>query len=64
MSPKALVWIERLVWLLIYGGLLAACLGLFLLRGGDALWGGLLLGKGGLAVLTGVLLIWLRSRWP
>ncbi len=64
MKPATLIWIERLVWVLIYGGLLAACLGLFLLRGGDARWGGLLAGGGGLAALVGVLLIGLRSRWP
>lgn len=64
MSKNALVWIERLIWLLIFGGLLLACLGLFLVRGGDPVWGWVLIGKGGTAVAGGVLLIWLRSLWP
>lgn len=63
-SAGALVWIERLVWILIYGGALAAVLGLFILRGGHELLGGLLMAKGGLAAVAGVVLIFLRSRWP
>ncbi len=63
-SAAALVWIERLVWILIYGGALAAVLGLFILGGGHELLGGLLMAKGGLAALAGVVLIFLRSRWP
>lgn len=65
-SAKALAWIERLVWIFIYGGLLAVSLGLFL-RLGSAdghLLGSVLMVKGGVAVLAGVVLIWLRSRWP
>lgn len=64
MSKNALVWMERLIWLLIFGGLLFACLGLFLVRGGVPVWGWVLIGKGSLAVAGGVLLIWLRSLWP
>lgn len=63
-SARALVWIERLVWILIYGGALVAVLGLFILRGGHELLGWLLMVKGGLAVAAGVVLIFLRSRWP
>ena len=62
-SPTTIVWIERLVWILIYGGLLVMILGLFLVRGGEApVLGSVLLVKGGLAVAAGVFLIWLRSR--
>ena len=64
MSPKSLRWIERLVWLFIYGGLLAASLGLFVLKGGDELLGWLLIGKGLVVAAAGVVLIVLRSRWP
>jgi hypothetical protein len=64
MSNKALRWIERLVWVFIYGGLLAASLGLFVLKGGDELLGWLLIGKGLVAAGAGVVLIVLRSRWP
>ena len=63
-SDNKLVWIERLVWILIYGGGLAASLGLFILRGGDPLLGWFLIGKGGIAAVAGVVLIFLRSRWP
>ncbi len=76
VSAKTLLWIERLVWIFIYGGLLVFVLGLALWqfgphssgRKGDGMTDAevlayLLLGKGALAVLAGVLMIWLRSRW-
>lgn len=67
MSPKAIAWIERLVWIFIYLGCLAFVLGLFVLRQGiDEQMGqnfGLALMLGGaLGAAVGVLLIWLRSR--
>ncbi|MDY0747843.1 hypothetical protein SNE35_25295 [Paucibacter sp. R3-3] len=61
-SPKTIVWIERLVWILIYGGLLVMSLGLFLVRGEGPVLGSVLLVKGGIATAAGVFLIWLRSR--
>lgn len=63
VSPQTLALIERLVWILIYGGLLAVVLGLFLVRGGESVTlGSVLLAKGGIAAGAGVFLIWLRSR--
>ena len=56
---------EWWTWALILPGLLALTLGTFLLRGtadGELLGYGLA-GLGGLAVLTGIVLIGLRSRW-
>ncbi len=52
---------HTLIWALIYGGLFLAGLGIALLRQGDddgwaAVW------AGGLAVLVGAILVWLRSR--
>jgi hypothetical protein len=58
MKPAA---VENWAWLLIYGGLLVLCLGLFILQlGGD--WGWALVVPGILAALAGVVLIYLRSR--
>ena len=58
--------LEKLIWVLIYGGLLSGILGLFMaLHDADpADWyTGEVLGlTGGIAVLAGVVLIWFRSR--
>jgi len=53
--------LEKLVWTLIYGGVLSGLIGLFMQRGGDEegqwlMWGG------GAAVLLGFILIIVRSR--
>ena len=55
--------LEKLVWLLIYGGLLTLCLAVFLLRSGPTL-GWVLMLLGGVAVLLGVIGVWVRSRRP
>jgi hypothetical protein len=53
--------IEKLVWVLIYGGLLTASLGYFLHP--QTVWlGELLMVAGGLAAAIGATLIWVRSR--
>ena len=60
-SARALAWIERLVWLLIYGGVIAITLGVA--TGGRHLVAGWSLGVlGGIAVAAGVVLVWVRSR--
>jgi len=64
--PRWLGHVEALIWVLIYGGLLAVILGVFLMKQGlsDAeLLGWILLIKGGVAVVIGALMIWIRSRW-
>ena len=53
--------IEAWVWVLIYGGLLLLCLGLFVRRSEPSL-GWSLGAVGGAAAAAGVALIWLRSR--
>jgi hypothetical protein len=53
--------IEKLIWILIYGGLLVLCLGLFVSRQDGAL-GGTLIGGGAIAAAAGAVLIWVRSR--
>jgi hypothetical protein len=53
--------LEALTWVLIYGGLLALSLALFVLRD-SAPFGWTLVVGGGAATVAGVVLIWLRSR--
>jgi hypothetical protein len=55
--------IEKLVWVLIYGGLLLGGLGLFVDREGSAL-GIVMVVIGAVAVLAGIVLVWARSRMP
>ena len=60
-SNVRLVRIERSIWALIYGGLLAIVLGMFIDKaqedGAEMLYLG-----GGIAVLIGIAMIYLRSR--
>ena len=53
--------IEKLIWVLVYGGLLAVCLAIFVAPRSAGL--GWTLGvAGGVAAAAGVLLIYVRSR--
>jgi hypothetical protein len=58
MSNAAL---EKLVWVLIYGGLLLASLGVFVART-DPVSGWVIVGVGLTAAAVGAVLIWVRSR--
>ena len=61
MPSRAIVWIERLIWILIYAGLFAAVLGAATLsRNAPAGW--TLIAVGGVLAACGVMLIWIRSR--
>ncbi|HWP10291.1 MAG TPA: hypothetical protein VNN06_00610 [Ramlibacter sp.] len=60
-SAKALAWIERLIWTLIYGGLLVLVLGLAT-RVRDAAVGWILIIAGALLTAGGAVLFWVRSR--
>jgi hypothetical protein len=53
--------IEQWTWVLIYGGLIALCLGWFARPSAGPL-GELLLTGGAIAAAAGVVLIWVRSR--
>jgi hypothetical protein len=53
--------IDKLIWVLIYGGLLILCLGVFVRRGDEAL-GWCFLALGAFVAVCGAALIWLRSR--
>jgi hypothetical protein len=59
--PNNAAAVERWVWILIYGGLLTLCLGLFAGRS-EAGLGTLLVVGGIVAALSGVVLIVVRSR--
>ena len=52
---------ETWTWILIYGGLLAAVLGMFVEKSQDQS-GSTFYTVGGLSVLTGVVLVFVRSR--
>jgi undecaprenyl pyrophosphate phosphatase UppP len=60
-SKKTLVWVQRLVWIYIYGGLLSVVLGIFLARTDMALARTIQV-VGGAFVVIGVVLIYVRSR--
>jgi hypothetical protein len=55
--------VENFVWVLIYGGLLLGGLGLFVDREGSAL-GIVMVVVGAVALLAGIVLVWVRSRMP
>jgi uncharacterized membrane protein HdeD (DUF308 family) len=60
-SKKTLMWVQRLVWIYIYGGLLAIVLGVFLART-DMTLARSIQAVGALFVVIGVALIYVRSR--
>ncbi|AKJ29301.1 hypothetical protein [Caldimonas brevitalea] len=53
--------LETWIWVLIYGGLLVLCLGVFVARRDEALGQGFML-VGAVAAVVGVVLIYVRSR--
>lgn len=60
-SPAALAWVERLAWIGIYGGLFAIILGI--VSGEVHVIAGWSLGVlGGVALVAGIVLIYVRSR--
>jgi hypothetical protein len=52
---------DVLIWVLIYGGLLMVCLGVFVLRSAEGL-GWSLIGLGAVAAVAGAALVVVRSR--
>lgn len=53
--------LDKLIWILIYGGLLGVCLGLSVQRSDAALGYGVLV-LGAVAAVIGVAMIYVRSR--
>jgi hypothetical protein len=60
-SVQALARLQKVVWILIYGGLLTLVLGLSTQRTDEAV-GWTLVVVGGVLAACGVVLIWVRSR--
>lgn len=60
-SKNTLMWVQRLVWICIYSGLLAIVFGIFLART-DLVLARSIQGVGAVFVFTGVVLIYVRSR--
>jgi hypothetical protein len=60
-SKKTLMWIQRLIWIYIYGGLLALVTGIFVART-DIVLARSMQGVGLFFVVLGVVLIYVRSR--
>jgi len=60
-ADKAVQRIERLTWVLIYGGLLVLILGWWVLPSDDAI-GSLMLAGGALFAVVGFFLIYVRSK--
>ena len=60
-SAKAIAWVERLVWILIFGGFFGVVLGLAT-RPQDASVGWSLIVVGACVAAAGAVLVWVRSR--
>jgi hypothetical protein len=55
--------LDKLIWVLIYGGLLALCLGVFVMRTDAGLGWGFVIGGGAVAAI-GAALVVVRARRP
>ena len=60
-TSPAVKRLEKITWLLIYGGLLVLLVGIFTLRQ-DEVVGWITVAVGALAAITGFVLIYVRSR--
>jgi len=59
--PMSAAKLDVLIWVLIYGGLLSVCLGIFVRRSHDPIGWTLIVG-GAVVALVGAFLVWVRSR--
>jgi hypothetical protein len=53
--------LDKIIWILIYGGILMMSVGVFILRA-DAALGWFVIAAGGFETLAGAVLIYVRSR--
>lgn len=60
-SARAIAWVERLIWTLVYAGLFSFVLGLATLDA-DETTAWLLIAAGAVLVPAGAALIWVRAR--
>ena len=60
-TERTIMWIERLIWTLIYGGAFTAVIGLAA-RAQDGMLGWSLIVVGACIAAAGVVLIYVRSR--
>ena len=60
-SAKAILWVERLIWMLVYGGLFTVVIGLAT-RPNDAVTGWSLIVVGAVVAVAGAVLVYVRSR--
>lgn len=63
-AARVLLCLDRVIWVLIYGGLFALILGVVIDRAGDGTLGWSLMVGGSVAAGAGVVLIAVRSRLP
>jgi hypothetical protein len=62
MTPsKAIMWVERLSWAFIYGGLFTIVIGMAVISGDPPLGWALII-AGAVFTIAGGVLIWIRSR--
>lgn len=59
MQPAS---VEKLIWVLIFGGMIVFTLGLSMLRGGGGALAWAFIGAAAVSTATGVVLIFVRSR--
>lgn len=61
LKPRTILWMERLTWVYIFGGLLLTVLGTFARRQDDTT-GWVLIAIGVVLTVVGIVLIGVRSR--
>ena len=61
VSEKTMLWLDRVVWLCIYGGLIAVSAGVYAKQQFHTPWAWILVVNGTTVAMLGFLLIWLCS---
>ena len=60
---RGLLRLDKVIWTLVFGGMLLLGPGVALQRAGEA-WGWLVIAAAVIATTVGIVLIWVRSRLP